>query len=117
MTDLVNRLYYQYIQTEDPMNNRTRMTTEIINHKIIDLIPEHHRPRAWNQIWFALVATWKEQGDPSEMAYTHQYATATAVTCVNRLVQDGIITDTATELKAQDEIIKVLEWTRLCYSP
>jgi len=89
----------------------TKKITEII---IAELgLPEYHQHRATLQVWFELMLTWREYGNPKVIS--EDDICQAAVRCVDKLVGDAIITDSTEELKAQDTIIQVLDWTRLDY--
>ena len=100
-----------------PTTNFSRTTCGILNRKIIDLIPEDERHRAWNIIWHAIADAFRQHGEPLKQPYTYQWATAISNDVLYTLNREDVIRDRATGVEAQKEIIKVLEWTRLCYSP
>jgi len=91
----------------------TKKITEII---IAELgLPEWHQHRATLQVWFELMKTWREHGDPSEIQL-HRVADA-AIRCTDKLVEDQIINPrSSAELRAQLTICKVIWQSRMDYT-
>ena len=83
----------------------TKKITEII---IAELgLPEYHQHRATLQVWFELMKTWRECGNPREIQL-HRVADA-AIRCTDKLVEDQIINPrSSAELRAQLTICKVI---------
>ena len=91
-------------------------TNQITKQIIAELnLPEWHQPRATLQVWFELMKTWREHGDPREIQL-HRVIDA-SVRCVDKLVEDQIINPrSSAELHAQVTITKVIWETRMDYT-
>ena len=91
-------------------------THQITEQIIAELnLPEWHDARAKLQIWFELMKTWREHGDPREIQL-HRVIDA-SVRCVDKLVEDQIINPrSSAELHAQVTITKVIWETRKDYT-
>ena len=91
----------------------TKKITEII---IAELgLPEYHQHRATLQVWFELMKTWREYGNPREMQL-HRVADA-AIRCTDKLIEDQIINPrSSAKLQAQLTICKVIWQSRMDYT-
>ena len=93
------------------------MDTHQITEKIVEQLnlPEWHDARAKLQIWFELMKTWREYGDPRELRL-HRVIDA-SIRCVDLLVADQIINPrSSAELHAQVTITKVIWENRKDYT-
>ena len=91
-------------------------THQITEQIVAELnLPEWHDARAKLQIWFELMKTWREYGDPREIQL-YRVADA-AIRCVDKLVEDQIINPrSSAELRAQLTICKVIWQSRMDYT-
>ena len=91
----------------------TQQITELIIQEIG--LPEWHQHRATLQVWFELMKTWREYGEPKEL--TLNGVVDASIRCVDKLVGDHIIEDRSSlELHAQLTIVRVICETRNDYT-
>jgi len=86
----------------------TQTLTELIIHKLFDIVQDIYHHQTSNVICSELMSIWTQYDNSRMILYTQDDVPKIAARCIDLLLFKGIIQDQSTALTAKTEILKVL---------